>query len=73
MTSTVDYAVGRGSARSTALAGGLHPFGVFILLAGAFMAIMDFFITNVALPSISGSLHASGAELELVIAGYGVF
>ena len=72
MTSTVDYAVARASARSTALAGGLHPFGVFILLAGAFMPIMDFFITNVALPSIRGSLHASGAELELVIAGYGV-
>src|SRR6266700_6759579 len=36
------------------------------------MPIMDFFITNVALPSISASLHASGAELELVIAGYGV-
>jgi hypothetical protein len=72
VTSTVDYAVPRGSARAAALAGGLHPFGVFILLAGAFMPIMDFFITNVALPSISTSLHASGAELELVIAGYGV-
>jgi MFS family permease len=68
----VDHAVARDSARATALAGGLHPFGVFILLAGAFMPIMDFFITNVALPSISASLHASGAALELVIAGYGV-
>jgi EmrB/QacA subfamily drug resistance transporter len=45
---------------------------VFILLAGAFLPIMDFFITNVALPSIDASLHASAAELELVIAGYGV-
>src|SRR6266581_8668218 len=36
------------------------------------MPIMDFFITNVALPSISTSLHASAPELELVIAGYGV-
>jgi MFS family permease len=33
---------------------------------------MDFFITNVALPSIDRSLHASPASLELVIAGYGV-
>src|SRR5215469_2975534 len=75
MTSAVRPAqasLSRGLARATALAGGLHPFGVLILLAGAFMPIMDFFITNVALPSISGSLHASGAELELVIAGYGV-
>jgi MFS family permease len=45
---------------------------VFILLAGAFLPIMDFFITNVALPSIDASLHASAGELELVIAGYGV-
>ena len=52
---------GSPSARATALAGGLHPFGVFILLAGAFMPIMDFFITNVALPSIDRSLHASPA------------
>jgi MFS family permease len=52
--------------------GGLHPVGVFVLLAGAFLPIMDFFITNVALPSIDASLHASAAELELVIAGYGV-
>src|SRR6266498_4036467 len=56
------------SARATALAGGLHPIGVFILLAGAFLPIMDFFITNVALPSIDASPH----ELELVVAGYGV-
>ena len=60
------------SARATALAGGLHPIGVFILLAGAFLPIMDFFITNIALPSIDASLHASAPELELVVAGYGV-
>ncbi|WP_328994211.1 MFS transporter [Kribbella sp. NBC_01245] len=60
------------SPRAVALAGGLHPAGVFFLLAGAFLPIMDFFITNVALPSIDASLHASASELELVIAGYGV-
>jgi EmrB/QacA subfamily drug resistance transporter len=58
--------------RVVALSGGLHPVGVFVLLAAAFLPIMDFFITNVALPSIDASLHASPAELELVIAGYGV-
>jgi MFS family permease len=60
------------SARATAKAGKLHPVGVLILLAGAFLPIMDFFITNVALPSINTSLHASASSLELVIAGYGV-
>src|SRR5215471_6215152 len=53
-------------------ASALRPFGVFVLLAGAFLPIMDFFITNVALPSIDATLHASAPELELVIAGYGV-
>lgn len=64
--------LGPSSPRELARAGGLHSLGVFILLAGAFLPIMDFFITNVALPSIDASLHASAAALELVIAGYGV-
>jgi MFS family permease len=59
-------------ARAVARAGGLHPAGVCVLLAGAFLPVMDFFITNVALPSIDVSLHASASSLELVIAGYGV-
>jgi MFS family permease len=61
-----------GSARGMARAGQLHSLGVLILLAGAFLPIMDFFITNVALPSMDASLHASAASLELVVAGYGV-
>ncbi|MFJ8360861.1 MFS transporter [Streptomyces sp. NPDC093984] len=50
----------------------MPAFGVLVLLAGAFLPIMDFFITNVALPSIDTSLHASAPSLQLVIAGYGV-
>ncbi|MER5185324.1 MFS transporter [Streptomyces sp. NPDC002896] len=65
-------AAAQASARDVAQAGGLHPVGVYILLAGAFLPIMDFFITNVALPSIDASLNASASSLELVIAGYGV-
>lgn len=64
-------AIPRGGSRA-ANSGGLTPFGVFIMLAGAFLPIMDFFITNVALPSIDASLRASASSLELVIAGYGV-
>jgi MFS family permease len=60
------------SPAAAARAGRLHPFGVLILLGGAFLPIMDFFITNVALPSIDTSLHASAPALELVVAGYGV-
>src|SRR5438132_1327176 len=69
---TVDRLVRCRPVASAMRRGGLHPFGVLILLAGAFLPIMDFFITNVALPSIDASLRASPAELELVVAGYGV-
>lgn len=43
---------------------------LIVLLTGQFMALLDTTITNVALPSIGRSLHASGAELQLVVAGY---
>jgi MFS family permease len=57
--------------RAMAKEGGLHPFGVLVLLAGAFLPIADFFIVNVALPTIDRALHASGPTLELIVAGYG--
>ncbi|MEI6002375.1 MFS transporter [Paraburkholderia bengalensis] len=41
-----------------------------VLLVGAFLPPLDFFIVNVALPSIQGTLHTSAAELQLVISGY---
>jgi len=41
-----------------------------VLLVGAFLPPLDFFIVNVALPSIQSSLHTSVAELQLVISGY---
>ncbi|MFE7119278.1 MFS transporter [Streptomyces sp. NPDC057654] len=41
-----------------------------IVLTGQFMALLDAFIVNVAAPAIRSDLHASGSELQLVIAGY---
>nr|WP_200823457.1 MFS transporter [Actinacidiphila yanglinensis] len=41
-----------------------------IILTGQFMALLDVFIVNVAAPTIRTDLHASGAGLQLVIAGY---
>ncbi len=43
-----------------------------IVLAGTFMTILDFFIVNVALPDIQHDLHASGATIQLIVAGYGL-
>ncbi|RFU36777.1 MFS transporter [Actinomadura logoneensis] len=41
-----------------------------LLLLGQFMAILDVNIVNVALPTLRADLHASGASLQLVVAGY---
>lgn len=43
-----------------------------IILIGQFMALLDVFIVNVAAPTIRTDLHASGAGLQLVIAGYSI-
>ena len=43
-----------------------------VLLVGAFLAPLDFFIVNVALPSIRTDLGASPSEVQLVISAYAV-
>ena len=43
-----------------------------ILLTGAFLPPLDFFIVNVALPAIRTDLHASPAALQGVMSGYAV-
>ncbi|WP_010355365.1 MFS transporter [Streptomyces acidiscabies] len=42
------------------------------MLAALFMALLDVFIVNVAAPTIGSDLGASGAELQLVVAGYAI-
>ena len=49
----------------------LSRIGLATVLLGAFLSIADFFIVNVALPTIDADLHASPATLELFVAGYG--
>ncbi|MFE9423442.1 MFS transporter [Kitasatospora sp. NPDC006697] len=41
-------------------------------MLGAFLPMLDFFIVNVALPTIDHDLAAGPAVLELVAAGYGI-
>src|SRR5260221_10054139 len=43
-----------------------------ILLTGAFLAPLDFFIVNVAMPSITTGLGANSSDVQLVISGYAV-
>ena len=61
-------------ARSGLLAGRERPVRPGLVLAvvliGQFMAVLDASIVNVAAPSIHAVLRASGASLQLVVAGY---
>lgn len=50
----------------------LGGLGLFTVLLGAALPLVDFFIVNVALPSIERDLAAGPALLELVVGGYGV-
>jgi MFS family permease len=50
----------------------LTSLGLVTILLGASLPMVDFFIVNVALPTIDTTLHASPATLELVVAGYGI-
>jgi EmrB/QacA subfamily drug resistance transporter len=43
-----------------------------VLMCGVFMIVLDFFIVNVALPSIQARLHAGQGATEWVVAGYGL-
>jgi EmrB/QacA subfamily drug resistance transporter len=47
-----------------------HPLALAVLLTGTCLIVLDFFIVNVALPSMQTDLHASAAALEWVVAGY---
>ncbi|MEV7530214.1 MFS transporter [Streptomyces hydrogenans] len=56
----------------TAPAPALGSLGLFTVLLGAALPLVDFFIVNVALPSIGRDLGAGEALLELFVAGYGL-
>jgi EmrB/QacA subfamily drug resistance transporter len=43
-----------------------------VLMGGIFLVVLDFFIVNVALPSLQHDLHATSSGLEWVVAGYGL-
>ncbi|MEU5316305.1 MFS transporter [Streptomyces sp. NPDC021056] len=50
----------------------LGGLGLFTVLLGAALPLIDFFIVNVALPTIGHDLAASESVLELVVSGYGL-
>jgi MFS family permease len=43
-----------------------------VILIGSFLAFLDFFIVNIALPAMQIDLGARPAQLQLVVAAYGI-
>ncbi|MEU6256354.1 MFS transporter [Streptomyces sp. NPDC047043] len=68
MTETIAPHTHRPPAGTPSLGG----IGLFTVLLAAALPLIDFFIVNVALPTIGNDLHASESVLELVVAGYGL-
>jgi EmrB/QacA subfamily drug resistance transporter len=50
----------------------VHRATLPVVLTGVFMAALDFFIVNVAIPSAQRDLRASAMAIEWVVAGYGL-
>src|ERR1700677_1139577 len=48
----------------------LSATGLVVVLVGVLLPLVDFFIVNVALPTIDHDLHASSSLLELVVSAY---
>jgi EmrB/QacA subfamily drug resistance transporter len=43
-----------------------------VILIGSFLSFLDFFIVNIALPSMRADLGATPAQLQLIVAAYGI-
>jgi len=43
-----------------------------VILIGSFLAFLDFFIVNIALPAMRADLSASPAQLQFIVAAYGI-
>jgi EmrB/QacA subfamily drug resistance transporter len=59
------------SRRSPGLTGNRWS-ALIVLMFGTFMFVLDFFIVNVALPSIQQGLGAGESAIEWIVAGYGI-
>ncbi|MFF0157824.1 MFS transporter [Streptomyces sp. NPDC005263] len=69
MTETIPSHQVRSPSVAPPALGGL---GLFTVLLAAALPLIDFFIVNVALPTIAADLSAGESVLELVVSGYGL-
>jgi len=70
MTELIERLPLRASFRHGAAKGPRPGLILAVVLIGQLMAVLDTNIVNVAIPSIHADLHASGALLQLIVAGY---
>ncbi|WP_327392138.1 MFS transporter [Streptomyces sp. NBC_01186] len=71
-TGTTGDGSGTTGASASTTGTALRPLGLFTVLLGAALPMIDFFVVNVAFPSIERDLDASPAALEMVVASYAV-
>jgi EmrB/QacA subfamily drug resistance transporter len=69
---TVNALGGQERAATTPTAGRPSWAPLAAMLTGTFMIVLDFFIVNVAIPSMQRQLHASAAGVEWVVTAYGL-
>ena len=60
------------SAPGTSIPSPVSWVALVVILVGTFVTTLDFFIINVAIPSLATELHATPAGIEWVIAGYAI-
>ena len=70
MTELIERLPLRTGRRAAAGAGPRPGLVLAVVLTGQLMAVLDTNIVNVAIPSMHADLHASGALLQLIVAGY---
>ncbi|MFJ8825492.1 MFS transporter [Streptomyces sp. NPDC102467] len=70
MTTSAASATSSGRATQQPARSVPHPATLPIVLVGVFLSGLDFFIVNVAIPAIQADLHASEAQIQLIVATY---
>src|SRR5262245_10872167 len=74
MTTETNRSASTPSPPAPTAAGPAQPHRLILptVLAGVFVTTLDFFIVNVAIPSLRTDLRASASAVEWVVAGFGL-
>jgi EmrB/QacA subfamily drug resistance transporter len=73
MSTETSPKVAAGAGKPDAPRGGAPSWAALaVVMVGAFISVLDYFIANVAIPAIQADLAATAAQSQLVIIGYGV-